>query len=295
MEQGTLVGTILAWFMLLFAMTFNFATLSINAGNVQYFWDTPSLMIVFGGTIASTFISHPMGDAKGFLGIIGKSWKPNSVQLVETLTLIIDVSKIARKNILAIEVHNYSTNSSDLSCIPFLTLGYNEEQDDVQEPHPSMTLPNSYLHTNFKISSSGEDLILSDDQGNVQDSIYSGEIETDMSFGRYMEGETWNLFAEPTPNSSNSTQAYLGALSLPIFSIPSSFYDQGQEITVSLSNSEPSSVIHFTLDGTEPTINSLTFEYPIQVNSSTVIRARAFLDEWLPSKTESKTYIFGVD
>jgi len=103
MEQGTLVGTILAWFMLLFAMTFNFATLSINAGNVQYFWDTPSLMIVFGGTIASTFISHPMGDAKGFLGIIGKSWKPNSVQLVETLTLIIDVSKIARKNILAIE------------------------------------------------------------------------------------------------------------------------------------------------------------------------------------------------
>ena len=103
MEQGTLVGTILAWFMLLFAMTFNFATLSVNAGNVMYFWDTPSLMIVFGGTIASTFISHPMGDAKGFLGIIGKSWKPNSVQLVETLTLIVDVSKIARKNILAIE------------------------------------------------------------------------------------------------------------------------------------------------------------------------------------------------
>ncbi len=103
MEQGTLIGTILAWFMLLFAMTFNFATLSVNAGNVMYFWDTPSLLIVFGGTIASTFISHPMGDAKGFLGIIGKSWKPNSVQLVETLTLIIDVSKIARKNILAIE------------------------------------------------------------------------------------------------------------------------------------------------------------------------------------------------
>jgi len=103
MEQGTLIGTILAWFMLLFAMTFDFATLSVNAGNVMYFWDTPSLMIVFGGTIASTFISHPMGDAKGFLGYIGKSWKPNSVQLVETLTLIIDVSKIARKNILAIE------------------------------------------------------------------------------------------------------------------------------------------------------------------------------------------------
>ena len=103
MEQGTLVGTILAWFMLLFAMTFDFATFTVKAGNVVYFWDTPSLMIVFGGTIASTFISHPMADAKKFLGIIGKSWKPNTVQLVETLTLIVDVSKIARKNILAIE------------------------------------------------------------------------------------------------------------------------------------------------------------------------------------------------
>jgi len=103
MEQGTLIGTILAWFMLLFAMMFDTSTFEVNVGNAIYFVDSASLMIVFGGTVASTFISHPMGDAKGFLGYIGKSWKPNSVQLVETLTLIIDVSKIARKNILAIE------------------------------------------------------------------------------------------------------------------------------------------------------------------------------------------------
>ncbi len=103
MEQGTLVGTILAWFMLLFAMMFDMNTFQVNVGNAVYFIDTASLMIVFGGTVASTFISHPMDDAKKFLGIIGKSWKPNSVQLVETLTLIVDVSKIARKNILAIE------------------------------------------------------------------------------------------------------------------------------------------------------------------------------------------------
>ncbi len=103
MEQGTLVGTILAWFMLLFAMMFDMTTFQINVGNFIYFVDTASLMIVFGGTVASTFISHPMADAKKFLGIIGKSWKPSTVQLVETLTLIVDVSKIARKNILAIE------------------------------------------------------------------------------------------------------------------------------------------------------------------------------------------------
>ena len=103
MEQGTLVGTILAWVLLFIAMCFDFGSFQVNVGNLGYFVDAPSLLIVFGGTIASTFISHTMVDAKGFLGIIGKSWKTNPVQLVETLTLIVDVSKIARKNILAIE------------------------------------------------------------------------------------------------------------------------------------------------------------------------------------------------
>ena len=75
MEQGTLVGTILAWVLLFVAMCFDFGTFQVNVGNLGYFVDAPSLMIVFGGTIASTFISHTMVDAKGFLGIIGKSWK----------------------------------------------------------------------------------------------------------------------------------------------------------------------------------------------------------------------------
>ena len=103
MEQGTLIGNLLAVFFLAFAIMFDTATFSVNVGNIIYFIDSGSFLIVMGGTVASTFISHTIGDAKGFLGYIGKTWKPNSVQLVETLTLIIDVSKIARKNILAIE------------------------------------------------------------------------------------------------------------------------------------------------------------------------------------------------
>ncbi|MED6340341.1 MAG: MotA/TolQ/ExbB proton channel family protein [SAR324 cluster bacterium] len=103
MEQGTLIGTAMAVFFLMFAMMFDMTTFQVNVGNAMYFWDTASILIVFGGTIASTFISHPLNDAKSFLRIIGKSWKANPVQLVETLTLIVDVSKIARKNILAIE------------------------------------------------------------------------------------------------------------------------------------------------------------------------------------------------
>ncbi len=103
MEQGTLAGTILAWFLLILAMAFDFATFQVKLGNIAYFVDIPSLLIVFGGTFASVMIANNMGDAKGLFAFVGKTWKPNNVQLVETLTLIVDVAKIARKNILAIE------------------------------------------------------------------------------------------------------------------------------------------------------------------------------------------------
>ena len=48
MEQGTLVGTILAWVLLFVAMCFDFNTFQVNAGNLAYFVDAPSLLIVLG-------------------------------------------------------------------------------------------------------------------------------------------------------------------------------------------------------------------------------------------------------
>ena len=197
-------------------------------------------------------------------------------------------------NTLAVEVHNYNTSSSDLSCIPFLTLGYNSEIDNATEPHQLMVLPSSYLHTNFKLSSDGDDLILSDQDENVIDSIFTGTLETDMSFGRYFESSSWVLFAEPTPGSSNSTSSYAGALSPIEFSMASGFYNQGQ-ISVELSTPDESATIYFTTDGTTPTMDDFNYGYSIPLTSTTVIRARAFLNGWLPSETESKTYIFGED
>lgn len=201
---------------------------------------------------------------------------------------------VSGDNTLAVEVHNYNTSSSDLSCIPFLTLGYNSEIDNATEPHQLMVLPSSYLHTNFKLSSNGDDLILSDQDENVIDSIFTGTLETDMSFGRYFESSSWVLFAEPTPGSTNSTSSYAGALSPIEFSMASGFYNQAQ-ISVELSTPDESAEIYFTTDGTTPTMDDFNYGYSIPLTSTTVIRSRAFLNGWLPSETESKTYIFGED
>ena len=74
-------------------------------------------------------------------------------------------------NTLAVEVHNYRSNSSDLSCIPFLTLGYGSILDGVTEPNEYITIPNSFMHTNFRLDSDGETLFLSSSDEDILDSV----------------------------------------------------------------------------------------------------------------------------
>ena len=46
MEQGTLIGNILAWLLLVVAMSFDFVNFSMDIGKLGYFVDVPSLMIL---------------------------------------------------------------------------------------------------------------------------------------------------------------------------------------------------------------------------------------------------------
>ena len=69
------------------------------------------------------------------------------------------------------------------------------------EPNEYITIPNSFLHTNFRLDSDGEALFLSSSDEDILDSINVIELETDMSFGRKNEGNDWGLFSEPTPLS----------------------------------------------------------------------------------------------
>ena len=197
------------------------------------------------------------------------------------------------QNTLAIEVHNYSSTSSDLSCIPFLTVGYNSTVSNIRTPDERMILPNSFLHTNFKISSSGENIILSDSSNQMIDSIYTGQIGTDISIGRIQNENSWAIFSETTPGDANTTPSYFGSLQKPSFSMQSGFYDDAQAIF--LAQDQPMATTHYTLDGSIPDRFDLLYTSPIYVNENSVIRARSFLDGWVPSKIESKTYIIGEE
>jgi len=63
-----------------------------------------SLIIVLGGTFVATIGSYPMEIVfPGLFKSIGRVFKANTVPLIETLVIVVDVAKVARKNVLAIE------------------------------------------------------------------------------------------------------------------------------------------------------------------------------------------------
>jgi len=205
----------------------------------------------------------------------------------------IDLDKfplLSGENILAIQVHNYNEGSSDLSCIPFLTAGYNTEKENSRSPDIRIYLPVTYLHTNFKIESKGETIILSDTLGEIIDSVSTGEIPTNKSKGRLKESSNWALFDNPTPGLTNDQVGYIGFLSKPAFSSESGFYFGTN--TINLTHQENNVKIFYTLDGSLPTQNSKLFDQTITIDKNTVVRSIAYKEGWLISKVATQTYIF---
>ncbi len=100
-------------------------------------------------------------------------------------------------------------------------------------------------------------------------------------------------FTTPTPRAFNVSGA-LGAVDEVWFSHERGFYDTGFQLT--LSTGTKGAEIHYTLDGSEPTItHGSTYISPLNVNGTTTIRAIAVKPGWLDSEVETHTYIFVND
>ncbi|PWH82963.1 CotH kinase family protein [Brumimicrobium oceani] len=130
------------------------------------------------------------------------------------------------------------------------------------------------LHTNFKISSAGEPLVLSNSSGSIVDQVGATELQPDVSYGRQPNGiGTWLFFYTPTPEASNTGTGLTELLLPPTFSHESGLYTSSFDLT--LSHANPNVSIIYTLDGSEPMPNNLTGtvynyknDYPTQVGSS---------------------------
>ena len=194
------------------------------------------------------------------------------------------------KNTLAIQVHNADASSSDLTAIPFLTLGFKEGNGKTNNVPEIISSNLDNLHTNFKISSGGETVYLSDIQKSIIDSIAGIALQKNISFGRKPDGsDNFYMFEKSTPKSSNNTPGFQKIAKEPVFSLADRVYSAPQQLT--FTNASADTKIYYTTNGEEPDENKTLYISPILIDSTTVIKAKAYKENFLTSKTVTRTFL----
>lgn len=84
----------------------------LTSGNLSTFWDLPSVIIVLGGTIASTLASYPLKDFLNTGKVIKKAFFYKEESPDEVIAEVIELANVARKEgLLALE--EYAENLND--------------------------------------------------------------------------------------------------------------------------------------------------------------------------------------
>ena len=199
------------------------------------------------------------------------------------------------ENVLAVEVHNISTGSSDLTAIPFLVFGMTARSELYRQGNPYITLRNVYPHANFSIDKEGEQITLTEISGVLADSLYSGGIPPNHSYGRVPGAPgTWGYFSNPTPAAPNETTWYTEYHTDSVqFSHPGG--NLGGMGEVELSGTDPGDSIYYTVDGSVPDTSDILCTGAVPVNGPTVIRAVIHRAGALPGPVATRTFIPGRD
>jgi len=128
------------------------------------------------------------------------------------------------------------------------------------------------LHTNFKLDREGETVLLVHPSGTILDRVTFGPQLTDRSLGRFPDGSTTFVIAEPTPGDANRDGTVPpGSLECDV---ADGFYPHGASLR--FSTDVPGADILYTLDGSEPGPGDATYRRPIDVEATGVVRARVF-------------------
>ena len=141
------------------------------------------------------------------------------------------------------------------------------------------------LHASFRLSKSGGHVLLSSLFSNVVDTVSYPEQDTDLAYGRDLQGG-WT-FLEPTPGAVNAAVTYLGWLKAPDFSHARGFHETA--FTLTLTNNSPGSTLLYSLDGSEP---SLPYTAGLGISGTKAVRAQAVRPGYRPARSETKTFIF---
>lgn len=124
-------------------------------------------------------------------------------------------------------------------------------------------------HAEFKLSKTGESVYFSNNKGQVIDSVKVPELSYDTVYARKEDAaESW-VRQKPSQGTSNNNAEQILKVEGegPAFSVQSGFYAEAFELSMTAKEDE---VIYYTLDGSDPTTESLRYEIPILISDAGV-------------------------
>ncbi len=146
-------------------------------------------------------------------------------------------------------------------------------------------------HANFNLTQLRPDhIVLTDPDGTIMEAYIMQTTQVNHSYGRVHDGaDDWGVFISPTPWHPNNG-AFTNYASKPTFSMEAGTYEHS--ITLAIESSGSNEQIRYTTDGSTPTMASSPYFFPIVLNQTTVVRARAFSndEQILPGFIETMTY-----
>ena len=150
---------------------------------------------------------------------------------------------------------------------------------------------NKTFYADFKISASGETLLLSGADAQEADRLELPAQYGCVSYGRALSDGTLGYFETATPGKKNAAKAYSARTERPALLTAGGFYDK--KVTVQ-AKAPDGAALRYTTDGDTPTAKSARFpENGLTLSKTTPLRIRAFRDGEVPSETVSATYLVG--
>ncbi|MCR4616065.1 MAG: CotH kinase family protein [Clostridiales bacterium] len=145
------------------------------------------------------------------------------------------------------------------------------------------------LIANFKVDSSGDQLLISDPNGEIIDKFFSGKLRIGVTSGR---AETTDrvFFDTPTPGAENSGKYYTSYFKKPVFSSDGGIVESGTVLNITADIG----TVRYTTDGSEPKASSPEYKDGITITKSTTVKAKVFGDDKLPSDTVTATFCVGM-
>lgn len=148
-------------------------------------------------------------------------------------------------------------------------------------------LTDTYIHAPFTLNRDECWVYVTHKEQGISDYVRIAGVPVMGSAGRIDGKAGMFYFGTPTPGKEN-TDGAAEIAAAPVAELPGGVYNDVSEVQVVLTGVGD---IYYTLNGSEPTMNSRRYTEPLILTETTVIRAKCYAEGMLPSAVTTASYI----